>query len=106
MKFKLPYGRSFIKAHLPDHLQVDLLEPPLVPPAPDPLAAVRSALDKPLGALRLADYAGVRSVAVAVNDKTRPVPTTICCRRCWNGLRHGIPDTAITLYVAVGRTRR
>ncbi len=103
MKFQLPYGRSFIEVDLPDHLQVDLLEPPLVPPARDPLAAVRSALDEPLGVLRLADYAGVKSVAVAVNDKTRPVPMRYLLPPLLEKLASvGIAPEVVTLIVAVG----
>jgi nickel-dependent lactate racemase len=103
MKISVPYGRSSISLNLPDDVQVDVIEPPTVPPAPEPLALVRAALDQPLGGVSLSAFAGVKSVGIAVNDKTRPVPHQHLLPPLLERLEMlGIPAQAITLYVAVG----
>lgn len=99
MKIQLPYGRAFLQADLPEHIPVDLLEPPRVPAAPDALAAVKAALDSS----NLAAFSGAKSVAVAVNDKTRPVPVHLLLPPLLEKLAAlGIAPEAISLLVAVG----
>jgi nickel-dependent lactate racemase len=103
MQIQVPYGRSFLTASLPDHVGVDVIEAPETRVAADPLGAVRSALDNLLGGATWADFAGARSVAIAVNDKTRPVPHHQLLPPLLERLAAlGIPDAAITFYVAVG----
>jgi nickel-dependent lactate racemase len=103
MKISVPYGRSSISLNLPDDVQVDVIEPPAVPPAPEPLELVRAALDQPLGGVSLSAFAGAKSVGIAVNDKTRPVPHQHLLPPLLERLESlGIPAQAITLYVAVG----
>lgn len=70
-RHQLPYGKRFLEFELPDHLAagVELIAPREATAAPDPLAAVEAALDRaPLRAGRTG------RAAIAVNDKTRPVP--------------------------------
>ena len=74
MRIEIPYGKSTLSAELPGHVPVDILEPPAIPPAADPLAAVEAALAAPLGGFDFNALAGVRTAAIAINDKTRPVP--------------------------------
>ncbi|MBU0511881.1 MAG: nickel-dependent lactate racemase, partial [Chloroflexi bacterium] len=103
MKISVPYGRSAISLNLPDDVQVDIIEPPAVPPAPEPLKVVRAALDQPLGSVSLSAFASAKSVAIAVSDKTRPVPHQHLLPPLLERLELlGIPAQAITLYVAVG----
>jgi len=103
MKISVPYGRSAISLNLPDDVQVDVIEPPAVPPAPEPLDVVRSALERPLGSVSLSAFASAKSVAIAVSDKTRPVPHQHLLPPLLERLELlGIPAQAITLYVAVG----
>ena len=40
MEVKLPYGRTYLTASLPDHFGVDIIEAPRPPPAADPLGVV------------------------------------------------------------------
>lgn len=103
MQIKIPYGTSFLTATLPDHIGVDVIEAPDMPAAADPVGLVRSALAHPLGAGDWERPARVRSVAIAVNDKTRPVPHHQLLPPLLERLAAmGIPDGAITFYLAVG----
>jgi len=103
MQIQVPYGRSFLTARLPDDVGVDVIEAPETPAAADPVAAVRSALENLQGKVDWSSFAGARSVAIAVNDKTRPVPHHQLLPPLMDRLASlGIPDSAITFYVAVG----
>jgi nickel-dependent lactate racemase len=103
MEIRVPYGRSFLTARVPECIGVDIIEPPEVPAAADPSDVVRAALENLLGNLTWADFAGARSVAVAISDKTRPVPHHHLLPHLLERLTSiGIPDSAITFFVAVG----
>ncbi len=103
MEIRVPYGRSTVSAEVPDDVGVDIIELPDTPAATDPIAEVRRALEEPVGDFTWSRPARVGSVAIAVNDKTRPVPHQHLLPPLIERLaRLGIPDTAITFYVAVG----
>ncbi len=103
MEIQVPYGRSTASAELPDRLGVDIVERSDTPGAPDPGGEVRRALADPLGAFEWSDHEGARSVAVAVNDKTRPVPHDLLLPPLLAQLQAlGVPDSAVTFHVAVG----
>jgi lactate racemase len=102
-EFFLPYGRSKVAARLEDRFKVELIAPTLVPPAADPAKLVREALARPLGNVRLEAFGGARAVAIAVNDKTRPVPHAVLLPPLLERLAElGIPQQAITLIIATG----
>jgi nickel-dependent lactate racemase len=99
----LPYGKTQLSFELPDSLDVTLLAPAEVPAATDPRAAVDYALDNPAGDISLADFAGARSAAIAINDKTRPVPHAHLLPPLLARLEAlGLPPEAITLVIATG----
>ena len=101
--YTLPYGKTALRFSLPDGLAVEVLAPADVPPAPDPLAAVEAALNDPAAGVRLEDFAGARSAAVAINDKTRPVPHAHLLPPLLARLEAlGLPPAAITLVIAAG----
>ena len=103
MKISVPYGRSSISLTLPDDIQINIIEPPAIPPASDPLEVVRAALADPLGGLSLSDFASAKSVGITVSDKTRPVPHQHLLPPLLEQLETlGISRQAITLHVAVG----
>ena len=103
MEIKLPYGRTHLTNNLPDHFGVDIIEAPETPPAANPLGVVRAALENLLGEMKWSDFAAARSVAIAVNDKTRLVPHHQLLPPLLDCLAQvGIPDSAITFYIAVG----
>jgi nickel-dependent lactate racemase len=103
MEIRLPYGRSFVTATLPDHVQIDTINPSIVPAAENPLKVVQTALDNLIGRVDLTTFSGAKSVAIAVNDKTRPVPHQYLLPPLMERLEQlGIPDKAVTFYIAVG----
>lgn len=103
MLISVPYGRSSISLTLPDAVPLDIIELPPIPPASEPLQVVRAALDAPLGGIKLEDFAGAKSVGIAISDKTRPVPHQHLLPPLLEKLEAlGIPAQAITFYVAVG----
>ena len=73
MKSRLPYGKEYLELDLPDDWATSVLVPNRAEPLADPLAAVRSAIESIPPDLR-ARLRAARRIAIAVNDKTRPVP--------------------------------
>jgi nickel-dependent lactate racemase len=101
--FSLPYGKSHIQMSLEDNHTIELIEPEFTKAAIRPLEEVASALKVPLGSKLLEEYARCKSVAIAINDKTRPVPYKHLLPPL---LRHlsemGIQDESITFFIATG----
>jgi len=102
-EFCVPYGRSQLQLWLPDRFAVEVLTPAPVSVVPDPAGAAREAVARPLGSIRLTDFARARSVVIAIADKTRPIPNAILLPPLLEALAAaGIPDTAITFLIATG----
>ncbi len=102
-EFTVPYGKSYLSFSLPDHLEIEVVEPPSAPAVSDPIGAVEMALDTPVGGVELAGFRDARSAAIAINDKTRPVPHEHLLPpllRRLEGL--GLSPEAITLIIATG----
>lgn len=103
MEIIVPYGRSTVSAEVSDDFPVDVIELPDTPAAADPIPEVRRALAEPVGDFTWSGHARAGSVAIAINDKTRPVPHSKLLPPLLDRLTAlGIPDDAITFYVAVG----
>lgn len=103
MVYEIPYGRGKQHFELPPGRSVTVIAPADVVPVADPLAEVRRALAETVGGITLADFAGVKSAAVAINDKTRPVPHAALLPPLLHALEGlGLPPEAITLVIATG----
>ncbi len=106
MTVELPYGRGAVQAQVPDHLFVETLLPPRAEPASDPEFEVEQALRTPLGGSALpVQEEGQReiTVAIAVNDKTRPVPHAVLLPPLLRALEsRGIRRENISLIIATG----
>lgn len=102
-QFSLPYGKTHLTFDLPDALDVTLLAPAQVAAAANPARMISQALDNPAGGKSLAGFEGVASAAIAVNDKTRPVPHQDLLPPLLDRLEAlGLPPEAITLVIATG----
>jgi nickel-dependent lactate racemase len=86
-----------------DH-PVDVVEPPpTAAVTDDPFGLVQQAVDTPVGGFSWGVFEGAGSVAIAINDKTRPVPHAHLLPPLLDRLATlGVADEAITFYVAVG----
>jgi nickel-dependent lactate racemase len=107
MRVALAYGRSQLELNLPDDRRIDVLEKHPVPPLTDTDAAVRRALDDPIGSPPLRELARGRSDAViVVSDRTRPVPNAVVLPPILDALRAGgLPPEAVAIQVATGLHR-
>ena len=104
MTVDLAYGRGRLPVEFPDG-RTTVLEPAWVDGLPDEPAAIRHALRTPLGAPALASLAGAgRSVAIAVCDVTRPMPSRTLLPMLLDELAH-VPDERITILIATGTHR-
>ena len=101
MQIQMPYGQGVLKAELPDDYVVEHVTPLDQPAAEDPAATVRAAVYNPLGDVK-PPRAG-QTVAIAINDKTRPVPHEHLLPPVLGGMRHaGVRDEDVALIIATG----
>ncbi len=97
------YGKQKIQIDFKDGYQVDIYTPEDVAPAQDQLAAVKATLETPEAEQILEQYRGCGSVAIAINDKTRPVPHQYLLPPLLEALEnHAIRRQNIKLIIATG----
>lgn len=102
-QIELPYGKTHQSAQFPESYQITSIVPKPVKPAPDPLALVNQAIDSPVGGVDLAQFDDIKTVAIAINDKTRPVPHGYLLPPLLNRVEAlGITPENITLVIATG----
>src|SRR6266545_759724 len=107
MRVELRYGRGILPVHLPDDAEVTVIRKPVMPIVADPAAAVRVALQQPVGAQPLAVEArGKSSACILINDITRPVPNALLLRPIVTALLEGgVAAERIVVLVATGLHR-
>jgi lactate racemase len=100
-QYLLPYGKTFQTINI-DSGSSDLILPNLVESAPDPAQVINDALTNPLN-FDQRSLRNVKSVAIAVNDKTRPVPheDILPPLMAWLS-RQGISRESIKFWIATG----
>ena len=105
MRIKLAYGKTGLPLELDDSLNVTVVEPKFVPALADPAAAVRAALEAPLGSppLREVVRPGTR-VGVVFSDITRPAPNPLLLGAVLEVL-DSVPGVEVTLFNALGTHR-
>jgi nickel-dependent lactate racemase len=100
--YQLPFGKSLQPLILDDMVRCELILPNPVEPAVNPQGVITSALEEPID-LDLQKLRSAGSVAIAVNDKTRPVPHEIILPPLLEWLHNlGIPALAIKFWIATG----
>ncbi len=101
MQLQIPYGKTRLNAEVADSHCLEVLRPKDAAPAADPAGAVKEAVYHPLGDVRPPQKG--QSVAIAINDKTRPVPHDYLLPPLLAGIRRaGIPNTDVALIIASG----
>jgi len=101
--YRVPYGHGELSFELPDGYQADWIAPGDVPADEDPRSVVCEAVEHPLGGGSIDQFHGVRSAAIAINDKTRPVPHQFLLPPLLQWLEKlGLPPEKILLIVATG----
>ncbi|MBI1356500.1 MAG: nickel-dependent lactate racemase [Acidobacteria bacterium] len=105
MKVTLAYGKTGLELDVPASATV--LEPRYAPDLADPQAALRQAIDAPIGCPPLRELArGKRSAAISVCDITRPAPNKLVLPHVLAALEEGgIPREGIRILIATGLHR-
>lgn len=106
-RFRIPYSHTYLDFSLPAGMAVHLAESRPAPPLADPVWAVHSALDQPVGAPRLREMArpGDR-VCIVFTDSTRASPDHLLVPALLSHLKQaGVRDTDITLLCGTGLHR-
>jgi len=106
LHFDLAYGTGTLPLDLPDGLTPTVLLANEMPALPDPVQAVRDALNHPTGAAPLAEQLKQkkpRKVVVVVNDETRPTPYNAFFPPLLEAFAEaGIKDEQVTFVIATG----
>jgi nickel-dependent lactate racemase len=105
VKIKLGYGIKGLDIHLPDNLNVTVVEPNHIQAFENQAESVRNALHQPIAASPLRDSVkSSEKVAIVFNDITRPTPYKIILPVLLDELNH-VPDDHIILLNANGTHR-
>ena len=106
-KLEVAFGRSQLGITLPAEADAHVIRKRQLPKIADPRAAIRGALDRPIGAAPLKTLAaGKKSACILICDITRPVPNHLFLRPMIEDLMaSGIPASGITVLVATGLHR-
>lgn len=105
MRIQLAYGKTGLPFELNDSLDVTVVAPVFVSALPDPAAAVRKALDAPVGSPPLREIVrpGMR-VGVVFSDITRPAPNPLLLTAVLEVL-DAVSGVEVTLFNALGTHR-
>jgi nickel-dependent lactate racemase len=103
----LLFGKGHLPVALPAGARATVIRKAALPKLPDPRAAVRQALDRPIGARPFAELArGRKSACILVCDITRPVPNHLFLRPMIEDLLvAGVRKERIVVLVATGLHR-
>ena len=104
MNVSLPYGTTYLNVSIPDRTTCDIIKTNeiLAPDSPNQL--IEQALQHPLGTQPLHDIAtSGDTVAIVVDDYTRPCPTKTLLPPVLKELtRTGVDDTDVTIIIGTG----
>lgn len=72
--FSLLYGDSQRDLDIPAHFKADLISPSTIVPSGSPTELIEAAINFPISEVNTLPFDSKTTVAIAINDKTRPVP--------------------------------
>lgn len=99
----LPYGKETLSLHIDDTLSPQIILPEEVHPSSDAISIVQEAINNPVGSFNWENITPVGTVAIAINDKTRPVPNEVLVPPILQKLAAiGFKPDQITFYIATG----
>lgn len=103
----IPYGERTLTFRVPERNLMAYATPRATPPAPDPVAEIRRALENPIGAPRLDVLArGARNVVIIADDLTRQTPSHLIIPLLLDELnRAGVRDDQVQVLIALGTHR-
>jgi lactate racemase len=104
MKVKLDYGTTGLVAEFPEHATV--IEPIYIPPVPDAMSTLRSAIRSPIGTRPLKDLVKPgQKIGISVCDITRAQPRQIMLEALFSEMS-GVRLEDVTIFIATGTHRR
>ncbi len=99
----LPYGKEQISVEIADDLSPEIIMPPVSLPSGDAQTKVKEAITHPVGDFTWEKISSSGNVAIAINDKTRPVPNAIMIPPILEKLTSlGFKPEQITFFIATG----
>jgi len=103
----VPYGANEVSVQVPDANYVETLKPRPVSELKDQTAVINSALDHPIGSSSIEELAReAKSVAVVVDDYTRPTPVASVLPLVLGRLHSaGVSQDQIVIVFALGTHR-
>ena len=101
--FSLPYGNANLSFSLPESAQIDEILPHPFEVAANIKQQINDSLGNPLGSSSLDLFSRDSTVAIAINDKTRPIPKPNPLRHLLDHLEKlGFDREKITLFISSG----
>ena len=102
-EIKIPCGRGFVSARIPESELLGVFHAALPPAASDPESEVARALREPVNSPPLSELArGKKNAVIIISDHTRPVPSRHILPLMLAELRRHNAAIEITLLVATG----
>lgn len=102
-EFNLPYGYDNLTLNIPAEVTVDLLEPKAGQPLKNPEDEIFKAIQSQLGKINWDEFINAKTVGIAINDKTRPIPIPNPIPILLSYLAVlGFKNEQVTLFVASG----
>lgn len=102
-EIKIPCGRNFLSAQVPESELLGIFHAALPQAAPDPDDEVKRAMESPIDSPPLSELArGKKNAVIIISDHTRPVPSRHILPLMLAELRKNNPAIDITLLVATG----
>ncbi len=102
---KLPYGKDYISADIPDERLKAVLNSDInhYQPPESQMDLVKEAIENPIGSPRVRELAkNKQKITIIASDHTRPVPSKVIVPLMLDEIRQGNPNADITILIATG----